>query len=77
MNVSTFDIKVNKVQSSRLNQLDENNIEFGKLYADHMLVVDYEDGEWKQPEIMPYGNLSISPATSFFHYDRLCFNVTL
>lgn len=73
MNVSTFDIKVNKVQSSRLNQLDENNIEFGKLYSDHMLVVDYENGEWKQPEIMPYGNLSISPATSFFHYGQAIF----
>lgn len=73
MNVSTFNINVNQTKLSRLNQLDKDNIEFGKLYSDHMLVADYADGEWKQPEILPYGNLSMSPATSFIHYGQAIF----
>lgn len=73
MNVSTFDIAVNKTAQSRLHQLDENNIQFGKLYSDHMLVAYYENGEWQQPQIMPYGNLSLSPATSSFHYGQAIF----
>jgi branched-chain amino acid aminotransferase len=73
MNVSTFNINIRKVESSRIHELDKNNIEFGKVYSDHMLIADYEDGEWKQPEIIPYGNMSMSPATSFIHYGQAIF----
>jgi len=73
MSVSTLDIKVQKVDKSRIQQLDPSNIQFGKLYSDHMFVAHYENGEWKQPEIIPYGNLSLSPATTFFHYGQAIF----
>ncbi len=73
MNVSTLDIRVKKVEKSRISQLDPANIQFGKLYSDHMLIAHYENGEWKQPEIVPYGNLSLSPATTFFHYGQAIF----
>lgn len=73
MSVSAMDIIVNKVEKSRINQLDPNNIQFGKLYADHMLVAHYENGEWKQAEIVPFDNLSLSPATTFMHYGQAIF----
>lgn len=73
MSVSTLEIKVKKVEKSRINQLDPANIQFGKLYSDHMLVAHYEKGEWKQPEIIPFGNVSLSPATTFFHYGQAIF----
>jgi branched-chain amino acid aminotransferase len=73
MSVSTLDIKVQKVENSRINQLDPSNIQFGKLYSDHMLVAHYENGEWGQPEILPFDNLSLSPATTFFHYGQAIF----
>jgi branched-chain amino acid aminotransferase len=38
-----------------------------------MLMADYADGAWKQPEIMPYGNISISPALSALHYGQSVF----
>lgn len=71
--VSAMDIKVRKVEKSRIQELDLNNIQFGKLYADHMLVAHYEDGEWKQPEIVPFDSLSLSPATTFMHYGQAIF----
>ncbi len=58
---------------SRLHLLDQDNIQFGKLYSDHMLVAYNENEEWKQSEIMPYGNISLSPATSFIHYGQSIF----
>lgn len=53
--------------------MDLNNIQFGKLYADHMLVAHYENGEWKQPEIVPFDSLQLSPATTFMHYGQAIF----
>src|SRR6478736_6405862 len=73
MSVSTPDIKINKVAQSRINELKQDNIQFGKLYADHMLVASYEDGEWKEAEIKPFENLSLSPATTFMHYGQAIF----
>ena len=73
MSVSTIDIVVKKTTESRIAQMDPANIQFGKVYSDHMLVAYYEDGEWKQPEIVPYANLSLSPATTFIHYGQAIF----
>jgi branched-chain amino acid aminotransferase len=68
-----MDIHVKPVSHSRINELDVSNINFGKLYSDHMLLAHYENGEWGTPEIVPYGNLSLSPATTFMHYGQAIF----
>ena len=46
---------------------------FGTVYTDHMFVMDYADGTWGAPEIVPYANLDISPATIVFHYAQSVF----
>lgn len=66
-------MKVNKVQKSRVNEIDWENLVFGNEFTDHMLVMDYENGAWKTPEIMPFGNLMMHPATSVFHYGQALF----
>lgn len=66
-------LKISKVNESRVGQLDPDNIQFGRLYSDHMLVVHYENGAWGQPEIKPFQNLSLSPATTFIHYGQAIF----
>lgn len=73
MSISTAEFNVRKVAQSRINEVDPKNIQFGKVYSDHMLVAYYEGGEWKQPEIMPFENLSLSPATTFMHYGQAIF----
>ena len=47
------EITVRKTNHSRINEVDFENLEFGKYIADHMLVCDYAAGEWKQPQIVP------------------------
>jgi branched-chain amino acid aminotransferase len=73
MSVSTYDIAVQKVEKSRINQVDPANIQFGKIYSDHMLVAYYENGAWQKPVIKPFENLSLSPATTFMHYGQAIF----
>jgi branched-chain amino acid aminotransferase len=66
-------ITTDKVLDSRANQVDPANIQFGKTYSDHMLVADCIDGIWQDPKIVPYGNISMSPATTFIHYGQSIF----
>ncbi|MFP5471262.1 MAG: branched-chain amino acid aminotransferase [Bacteroidia bacterium] len=73
MSVKTVDIKIKKAEKSRIAEVDFKNLPFGKIFSDHMFVMDYADGEWKNFEIIPYGNLSVSPAMSAIHYGQSIF----
>ena len=67
------DITIRKTNHSRINEADFDNLEFGKYVADHMLLCDYANGEWHQPLIVPFANLSLSPATLALHYGQTVF----
>ncbi|RKR81312.1 branched-chain amino acid aminotransferase [Mucilaginibacter gracilis] len=69
----TLDISITKNQNSRLAQTDFENLPFGRTFSDHMFVADYADGEWKAFQIVPYGNISMSPAISSLHYGQSFF----
>lgn len=73
MSVSTLEINVQPVAQSRIGELDPSDIHFGKTYSDHMLLAHYENGKWEDATIVPYGPLSLSPATSFMHYGQAIF----
>jgi branched-chain amino acid aminotransferase len=67
------EIKTIRVKNSRLQKVDFNHIGFGKHISDHMLMADFHSGDWKEPMIMPFGNLSVSPATLALHYGQTVF----
>lgn len=69
----TTGINIRKVAHSRINDVDFEHLEFGKQLSDHMLVGDFYDGEWHDAQIVPYANLSLSPATLAFHYGQTVF----
>lgn len=66
-------IKTTRVELSRKDQVDWDNLPFGKVFSDHMLVMDYRDGDWQAPEILPFGALELHPATSAIHYGQSIF----
>ena len=66
-------IKVTLTKESKLSAVDWNNLPFGKVFSDHMLIMDYKDGAWQDPEIIPFGPLSMHPATSVIHYGQSIF----
>lgn len=71
--VNTEELIVNKVATSRINEVDFENLQFGKEFADHMVELDFIDGEWTAPHFKPYGNISLSPACSGLHYGQSIF----
>jgi len=71
--LATMDIATTKAEESKLSSLNLKNIPFGKHFSDHMLVADYENGEWKNVEIKPYQPLLLSPSLAALHYGQAIF----
>jgi branched-chain amino acid aminotransferase len=69
----TINFDVELTSQSRINELDINNIVFGKLYTDHMFIADYVDGQWQTPKIVPYGEISFGPGMASLHYGQAIF----
>ncbi|MCX6297082.1 MAG: branched-chain amino acid aminotransferase [Bacteroidetes bacterium] len=70
---ATTQIKVQKSNNLRIKELDYNNITFGKLFSDHMFFTDFKNNEWSDAQIIPYGPVPMSPATSALHYGQSIF----
>lgn len=68
--------KITKASSSRIDQVDLENPGFGRIFSDHMLEMEYREGEWQQPEIKPYGSIEISPSLNVLHYAQSVFEGT-
>ncbi len=71
--IAAGNINITKVERSKLNDINLENIPFGKYFTDHMLEVDYEDGEWKNAEIKPYQPLLLDPSLAAIHYGQSIF----
>lgn len=69
----TMAIDIQKRITSKIQEVDFNNIQFGKVYSDHMFVSKFRNGEWDNHQILPYGNISVSPATPAIHYGQSIF----
>ncbi len=66
-------IQIEKVTSSRIHEVDFQNLVFGNEFTDHMFECDYKDGAWQNPTIRPYGPLSMYPSSKVFHYGQAVF----
>ena len=62
------------VKQTRLGQVDFDNPGFGKIFADHMFSMVYEDGAWGKAEIIPYQALAIEPGVAMLHYGQTVFD---
>lgn len=53
---------------------DENNLGFGRIFTDHMLLMNYQEGKgWFDPRVAPYGPFTLDPAAMIFHYGQEVF----
>jgi branched-chain amino acid aminotransferase len=69
----TLQIEIHPIEKSRIDTVDFDNLVFGRTFADHMLVIDYKDGAWQTPQIVPYGPITFSPAMMSLHYGQAIF----
>jgi len=73
MNIKTNTISVERVTTSKIDQIDFDNLTFGSVFTDHMLVCNYEEGKWKTPTIVPYQPITLDPSSKIFHYGQSIF----
>ncbi|MCD8190728.1 MAG: branched-chain amino acid aminotransferase [Clostridiales bacterium] len=69
-----LNIKVELTKAPKAKPTDENNLGFGKIFSDHMFVMDYTEGQgWHDPRIIPYQPFVLDPACVVFHYAQEIF----
>ena len=69
----TLSLNINRVSHSRVNDIDWDNLLFGREFSDHMLEMNYVNGKWEAPEIKAFANINMHPATSAIHYGQSIF----
>ena len=70
---NTNEIDIVRASSSKIDTVDFENLAFGNLFTDHMLVCDFKEGQWQKPTIKPYEPFLIDPSAKVFHYGQAIF----
>ncbi len=64
-----MEISVTLTGNPKTKPADASALGFGKIFTDHMFLMEYNKEEgWHNARIVPYGDLSISPASTVLHY---------
>lgn len=70
---SILEIDIVKATSSKIDSVDFENLLFGNIFTDHMLICDFKEGSWQKPIIKPYEPFMIDPSAKVFHYGQAIF----
>lgn len=70
---NTFEIDIVSTTSSKIDSVDFENIAFGNIFTDYMLICDFKEGAWQKPIIKPYEPFMIDPSAKVFHYGQAIF----
>lgn len=63
-----MNISITKTQNPK-EKPDASSLGFGQIFTDHMFMMNYTPEEgWHDARIVPFGNLSIHPASTVLHY---------
>ena len=69
-----LDIKIYKTTEPKAKPAPGQKLGFGKIFTDHMFVMDYTEGKgWHDARIVPFQNISLSPAAMVYHYGQEMF----
>jgi branched-chain amino acid aminotransferase len=69
----TNKIEIIKAATSKINEVDFENLSFGSVFTDHLFECDFKNGEWQKPVIKPYAPFLVDPSTRVFHYGQAIF----
>ncbi|NLD51653.1 MAG: branched-chain amino acid aminotransferase [Clostridiales bacterium] len=69
-----LNIDIQKVSTPKAKPQPGDKLGFGHIFTDHMFLMNYAEGKgWFDPRIVPFQNLSLSPAAMVFHYGQEMF----
>src|SRR6476620_9557956 len=71
---SSNEIPISRTRTPHPRPADAS-LSFGKVLTDHMFMMNYVEGKgWHDPRVVPYGPLTLDPATSVLHYGQAVFD---
>lgn len=71
------EIQVTLAKERKQKPLDESKLGFGKIFTDHMLLINYsQENGWNDARIVPYGDFAMDPASMVLHYGQAIFEGT-
>lgn len=73
MESTVNNIIIEQAETSKIDQVDFNDLKFGSVFTDHMLICDYKNGQWETPKVQPYQPLVLEPSARVFHYGQAVF----
>ncbi len=73
MNSIINNIEIIKAKTTKINDVDFDNLKFGHVFSDHMLECNFKDGKWQTPKVIPYQAISLDPSSKIFHYGQSVF----
>lgn len=69
-----LDIKIQKTASPKKIPVKGEKLGFGHIFTDHMFIMNYTEGRgWHDPRIVPFGDITLSPAAMVLHYGQEMF----
>ncbi len=67
-------LEIQLTKTEKPKEKPRENLGFGRIFTDHMFLMDYSAGTgWHSPRIVPYGDLTLSPASMVLHYGQEMF----
>lgn len=69
-----LDIKVIRTTTPKTKPREDEPLGFGRIFTDHMFIMNYTEGKgWHDARIVPFQNISLSPAAMVYHYGQEMF----
>ncbi len=69
-----MEIRIERTTTPKAKPADESQLGFGKIFTDHMFIMEYDTGKgWHDARVVPYGEISLSPAAMVLHYGQEIF----
>ena len=66
-------VRYSPLEEGLRKSLPGGELAFGALRTNHMFVATYDQGQWSDPAIVPYGPFSIMPGAICLHYGQTIF----
>lgn len=66
-------IQLSKIKSSKIKDVNFENLGFGTYVSDHMFISEYRDGTWSNSKITPFDNITMAPTSLALHYGQTVF----
>ena len=67
-------LKIEKTTNPKQKYLSSDELEFGKIFTDHMFIMDYDiEKGWHDERIVSYQNICLDPSAMVFHYGQTVF----